>query len=627
VVMLPPPLALAAIEGCAARGVPAAVIIASGFAEASSEGEAYQETLKQISRSSGPRLLGPNCLGLVNTHDKVTACATIVLDRGPMLEGSISMVSHSGALLMTVMNRAQDLGVGFRYLVSSGNEVDLDVCDFLDVFLEDAETRAIALFLEHIRRPARFRELAARAREIGKPIVALKVGRSSAGVKAARSHTAAIAGDDAVVDAVLREHGVLRVNSLETLVATAHALSLTPRPRGQKIFIISGSGGACGLLADLAADAGLQLAQFGEEGQTALCKLYAPTAIQNPLDLGGMRPGVPLFHPDSVQACIEAVGSDPSVDALVIGLMTQPYSAESMRRVVSFAEQWKRPILVYGGVGSVGQDAIDILKAAGVPVIPDSEQCMKVAAALMQQAEPHGGDLPAVSREVPHLPAGEGALTEVQSKDMLRSWGLPVPKEMLVRSAEGVDEIAEQFAGPVAMKIVSPDILHKTEVGGVELGVVGRDALHAAFNGIIGRARTARPDARIEGVLVQEMVSGVEVIVGSKLDPQFGPVVLVGLGGVFVELLKDVSLRPAPVGVVEARRMLEGLRGYPLLTGFRGAAPTDVDALAQLVASFSALAVSLGDQVEEIDLNPVIVLPKGQGVRVVDALVVRRSGS
>jgi acyl-CoA synthetase (NDP forming) len=625
-IVLPPAKAYAAFEACAARGVPAAVVVASGFAEAGGEGETFQSEFARISSTTGPRLVGPNCLGIVNTLDRVAACATIVLDRGTMLRGSISMVSHSGALMMTVMNRAQDQGIGFRYLVSDGNEADLDVCDFLEVFLEDHETRVIAFFLEHIRRPQYFRELAQRARTIGKPIVALKVGRSEAGVRAARSHTAAIAGDDAVVDAVLRAEGITRVSSLEMLLATAHAMAVCPRPRGPRIFIMSGSGGACGLLADLAADAGLRLAPLGNEGRAALDRLYAPTAVQNPLDLGGMRAGVPLFHPNSVEACVKAVCSDPAVDALLIGLMTQPDSAESMRRVTAFARSWGKPVLVYAGVGSVGQEALDIVHQAGLPLLADAEQCIKVASALMRQAEPPPERArAAASPAAPSLPPGEGALTEVESKKVLASWGLPVPRQAVARSLQDVDRAAELFAGPVAMKVSSPDILHKTEVRGVQLGLTGRDAMAAAYESIMQNVRSARPAARIEGVLIEEMVSGVEVILGSKRDPQFGPIVLVGLGGVFVELLKDVSIRPAPVDVQEAQRMLAELRGYPLLTGFRGAPPADVDALAWLVASFSALVTALSAQVEEIDLNPVVVMLRGEGVRVVDALIVRGS--
>ncbi len=628
VIVLPPAQAQAALEASAARGVPAAIVVASGFAEAGGEGEAYQETFARIARTTGPRLVGPNCLGIVNTIDRVAACATVVLDRGPMLQGGISMVSHSGALLMTVMNRAQDQEIGFRYLVSGGNEVDLDVCDFLEVFLEDAETRAIALFLEHIRRPARFRELALQAREIGKPIVALKVGRSEAGVRAARSHTAAIAGDDAVVDAVLRADGIIRVGSLESLVAVAHALVLAPRPWGQKIFIISGSGGACGLLADLASEAGVQLSQVGAEGRAALGKLYAPDAIQNPLDLGGMRAGIPLFHPDSVDACVKAVACDPSVDAMLIGLMTQPDSAESMRQVVAFAKEWQKPVIVYGGVGSVGLEALDIVREAGLPLVPDAEQCIKVAGALMHQAAPFPKQgLARLLGATPPLPMGEGALAEFESKRFLAECGLPVPEEMLVRSAEEVEAASNRFAGPVAMKIASRDIPHKTEVRGVELGVAGRNQMLAAYERILRNARAARPQALIEGVLIQEMLRGVEVIVGSKRDPQFGPVVLVGLGGVFVELLRDVAMRPAPLSVEEAHDMLVRLKGYPLLDGFRGAEPADVPALAEMMASFSCLVYDLADQVDEIDLNPVVVLPKGQGVRVVDALIIRGSSS
>jgi acyl-CoA synthetase (NDP forming) len=627
-IVLPPQHAKAALEECAARCVPAAIVIASGFAEAGEEGGAYQAAFAHIARTTGPRLVGPNCLGVVNTIDRVAACATIVLDRGPMLSGGISMVSHSGALMMTMMNRAQDQGIGFRYMVSGGNEVDLDVCDFMEVFLQDPETRAIALFLEHIRRPARFRELAMLAQEIGKPIVALKVGRSEAGVRAARSHTAAIAGNDAVVDAVLKADGVIRVSSLEMLVSTANALAVTPRPRGQKTFIISGSGGACGLLADLSGDVGLQLAQLGTEGRMALEKLYEPAAIQNPLDLGGMRSGVPLFHPDSVEACVKAVASDPAVDGLLIGLMTQPDSAESMRRVASFAKSWGKPLVVYAGVGSVGQEALDITREAGLPLVADAEQCIKVTTALMRQAAPPlKRGVPRGLRPVPALPSGEGALTEVDSKKVLSAWGLPVPAEVLATSPEEVDVVAARFGGPVAMKVVSPDIPHKTEVHGVELGVAGREEMRAAFGRIIRNVQSARPEAEIEGVLIQEMVSGVEVIVGSKRDSQFGPVVLVGLGGVFVELLKDVAMRPAPVSVEEALAMLTQLKGYPLLNGFRGAEPADVAALAETISSFSDLAYKLADQVDEIDLNPVMVLPKGQGVRIVDALIVPGSCS
>ena len=624
IIVLPPPHTQSVMETCAELGIPAAIVIASGYAEAGVEGKQYQEKLSNLARMQGPRLLGPNCLGIVNTHDSVFSCASHAFDNIVMVPGNVSFVSQSGALMTTIVNRAQDEGLGFRYLVSVGNEADLDVCDFLEIFLDDSKTRVATLFLEHIRRPKRFRELARHAREIGKPIVALKIGRSALGVISAKSHTAAVAGDDTIIDAVFRTDGIVRVNTIESLISTVKVFSLCPRPLGPNVFILSASGGACGLLGDLAAEYRLPLSTLGETGRAALDPLYSMNISNNPLDLGGMRQGVALFQPEIVQQCLEGIGSDPNVHALIFGLTAQPFMKANMHRLVDFAKNWGKPVIVYGSIGSAGTDALNVVTQAGIPVIRDAEHCVRAVTALTRSSVPLISKQP-IGRDnlVMSVPSGKGPLTEIESKKILLQWGLPLPREQLATSPDQAVDIAAEFGGSVALKIVSADIPHKTEVGGVRTNLSQREDIHHAFQEIKLNVHAACPNANVEGILVQEMVKGIEVIVGSKRDPQFGTIVLVGLGGILVELLKDVSLKPAPVNPEESLQMLRDLRGFPLLDGFRGSPKADVEALVDLVTSFSSLAAALGQQVSEIDLNPVIVQPRGMGARIVDALVVR----
>jgi acetyltransferase len=633
------------LEQCAEKGVRFATIFSSGFAEAGEEGRALQRELAEFARRTGLRLCGPNCQGAVNLYGKVAAAFSAALDIQPFIPGSVGFVTQSGALGYSIFNLAQEAGVGFSCVVSTGNEVDLDCLDFMSYMLEEENTRVIFTYLEGMRDGTKFSRVADRALELGKPLAVLKVGRSEAGSKAASSHTAALTGSDQVYEAFFRQKGIIRVGDIEEFIDLARLINSGVKfPRGRRLGVITTSGGAGVLAADTAEEFGLQVPSLRDETRRQILSVIPPYgSALNPVDITAQV----INEAEGFWKVLQAMVNDPEIDALVV-VITMITGASGLRMAQDVAKMstlTDKPLAVAWTAGDdLMSESFAVLREAGVTLYKSPVRCVKALARLMDYAvfreqwlqraaastgrkTPEGataGGLPDTVREI--LSGAGKVLSERESKAVLSAFGIPVTREETARTAEEAVTIAGRIGYPVALKVDSPDILHKTEAGAIRLGVSGDRELREAFAEVLASARRYSPAARLNGVLVQEMVApgGTEVIVGVKSDPQFGPVVIFGLGGIFVEILKDVARRVAPLTRDEARAMIKEIRGYALLTGARGRAKADLDALAEVLVKVAGMALVLKDELAELDINPLIVLPEGKGVKVADALLIRK---
>lgn len=624
---------LSTLEAAVEVGTKAAWVLASGFAEAGPEGKARQAELARFARGSGLLVCGPNCIGVANLVDRV---ATYSVALSPATRaGGVSAVVQSGAICLGLANAAR---FGFRYLISSGNEAVLDSADYLAHLVRDPQTKVILAFLEGIRSPQKFVAAVQAAAEVGKPVLVVKVGRSEAAQRAVQAHTGSLAGSDAVCDAVFRRLGVVRLDTLDELLEAAELFLTCPLPEGDGVGLLSLSGGQIGLVADLAADLGLRFPPFSPEALAALERILPPyTQIANPLDAWGSG-DLESTYP----ACVEVVSRERGIHLLAVTRDTPPQVApreveQSLavaEAAVRAARETGKPVLVFSNLSTTFHPRVkEVLEAGGVPYLQGTRETLRAVQAFLRYAAFRRKRLVPVEVGCPSPPdlaawrerlrGRQGALSEVEGRALLAAYGIPGPKEAVAATAEEAVEHARTLGFPVVLKVLSPDILHKTEVAGVRVGLRDEEAVFQAFRDIVESAKRHHPRVRLEGVLVQEMVpsTAVEVILGVLRDPEFGPVVVFGSGGILVELLKDSALRLPPLSREEALEMVRETRGAGLLQGFRGRPPADVDALADALVRLSQLAVDLGDVVRALDINPLMVLPQGQGVRAVDALV------
>ncbi|MGZ5094928.1 MAG: acetate--CoA ligase family protein [Burkholderiales bacterium] len=633
-VVVPAERVLGVLQDCAKRGARFATVYTGGFAEAGTEqGLAMQRDITAFSRESGMRVMGPNCNGVINFVDAfaMTTTATIAGPRKPA--GTVGIVSQSGGLAqVNVMWRAQELGIGVSYEVSCGNCADLNVLDFLEFMIDDDASDVVLVLAEHIGDGARLIELAGRAADREKPIVMLKLGRSEAGSLAAASHTGAVTGPDAVADAVLRQSGIVRVMDAAELYEYAMLLRTKRWPRGRRAAATTISGGNGVLLVDLGATMGITWPEYSVETQSRLGEWLPKLGTSgNPTDVTNAAIG----KQDLFRRCIEIIAQDDSVD-VVIPIFTMA-AATDLQQAVEAARCAQKPVAVLwaGGCSSDPTVTAKTLIEQGVPVYRNTLACLQAVRASMQYGgflrerrerkadRPSGADRTAALKV---LGSRRGGLTERESKEVLAAYGFTIMREALAANADEAVRIARNIEAPVALKIESPDIPHKTEANAIRLNVQGDAAVRSAFDEIIAASRRYAPNARLNGVLVQPMAAaGLEVMLGLASDPVFGPIVVTGLGGIFVEVLHDVSYRAVPVGRAEARAMLEELRGSALLQGVRGGTPRDIEALCDHIVRLSWLGHDLRDHIAELDINPLVVLERARGVCVVDALVVARN--
>ncbi len=626
-VVVPHHRVLGVLNECHQKQAGSAVIISAGFAERGTQAGLDQELrLGAFARESGLRVAGPNCLGFANVRDDLWATASSRTLGG--LTGHVGLVCQSGATAFgPFLLRAVDSGIGLSHIISTGNEADLDFSDFARYLIDDPGTRVIAGFVEGFKNAAKFIAMAELAAERGKPIVLIKIGRSESGARAARSHTAALTGADALYDAVFRQYGVIRVQDYDELLETAHLLANTRKPVKRGIAVVSHSGGISSLTADMLGQAGLDLpplTNHARDGINAILKDFGWAA--NPADVTGFARG------DDFPQIMDHMISGPDVGTLVIA---SAGAGDQVDQVISLRDRSEKGVVFFWTTSRGDTKTLPKLKSSNIPIFYSPEKLARGLKFLIDyhdwrdhRAAGGAGGAPAMTaarqQALDGLRAGGRAtLSEKESKEVIAAWGIPGTREMTVPSADVAVEAAQRLGFPVALKVDSADILHKTEAGVVRIGLRNADEVRLAYSDIMANAKRHAPNAAVAGALVQEMVTGgVEVIVGVSYDAQLGPMLLFGSGGVMVEVYNDVALRRCPITRAQALDMVNEVKGAKLLRGFRGKPPADVDALADVLVRVSHLAVHLNGQLAELDINPLMVLPQGQGVKAVDALVV-----
>ena len=614
------------LDECGRKGVKGLIIIASGFSEVGNK--VLEDQLVTVAKNYGMRILGPNIVGTLSNTDKFNASFAPFLP----LAGKASLVSQSGALLIALDAATFTRGVGCDKLISIGNMSDISISDVVDWLDADEATSCISLYIEGLKDGRKFIES---GRAAHKPIVALKSGVSAHGAAAAASHTGSLAGAAKIYGAAFHQAGVVQAADLDNLFDRTLALSLQPPMRGDNLLIITNGGGVGVLATDAAEHYGLPL-NFAPPELQADLKACMPEfgSAKNPVDLTGMAPAE--WYISSIRCAL----LNPWVDGLVVlyceTSLTDPRDiAKGIYEAVLASGVQDKPVTVSFVGGEHSQEASRWLVENGIPAFNAPDLAVNVMAALHEYASISGADgdgfsgyldiKPEVARGIIERVRGEGrlAMTESEAKAVFTAYGLPVAATHLAKSEEEAVQQAKQIGLPVVMKIMSPEIVHKSDAGGVKVNLKTEAAVREAFHTILANAKAYNAAANIHGVAVQEMAPwGTEVIVGAVNDPTFGPTVMFGMGGIFVEVLKDVTFRVAPITVDEARQMMGEIRAAPILAGVRGEAVRDREALADVLSRYSQLVWDLGDEIAESDANPVLVYEKGQGVKLVDARII-----
>ncbi len=611
--IIPAPAIPETLAEGAAHGLKCALIYAARFGEGGdAEGEARAAAVRALCERHGLRVSGPNCMGSVALREKLLLYPAPRVRGLPV--GEVGVVFQSGGTFQFWLQHAATRGLAFSYAVSSGNELDLDLADYINFMVEDEGTRIVACMVEGVRRPDALMAAAEKALAAKKPILVVKLGRSARGSAAAATHTGALAGDDRVFDAVCRKYGIVRCPTLDDLIEGCLAFGQGRLPQGKRVAIAGYSGGAKGLLLDYGAEQGIEFARFAPETEAALASHMDPgLPAENPLDVGA-NSGV--VAPKFAAAC-RAVATDPNVDMFIMQGQL-PFTADEPYSLAPFQETMAataKPVLAYGRTAQNVTDAgRDFQNAAGVPFIQGLPETLRAASALISYAE-------ALERPPAPLPAprdAAGALDGAALGRLLAGYGATLPRSARAKTPEEAAERAAEIGFPVAVKIDAAG-LHKTELGGVALGLRDADAVREA-----AAAMAARLPAAIDGFLIQEMVAGLELLVGVREDAQYGPVMVAGLGGVLTEVMDDVAVRLLPVDEAGAEEMLRALKGAALLNAFRGRPARDVAAAARAMAGLAALYLDHRDRLAEIEINPLMVLAAAEGVRAVDLRVVWR---
>lgn len=612
------------IEEAGQKGVKSAIVITAGFKETGKEGAELEKRIGETAKKCGMNILGPNCLGLINTHHKMNATFT----KNYPIEGPIAITSQSGAVGTTVLDWASELRVGFSKFVSVGNKVDIDEADLISYLRDDNCTKVIGMYIEGTNRGREFMRASYEATKT-KPIIALKAGRTSSGAKAASSHTGALSGSDKVYDAAMDQSGVIRVKTIDELFDLLLVFANMPLPKGDGVAIVTNAGGLGVMAADAASDHGLTLASFKSETIEKLkahlpeqCNFYNPVDVLGDADAARYEFAIRTLMEDENVSCI-AVMLAPT------DLVDIPSTAKLL---TSFAGNVEMPVVAAFVGGRDCQEGIDILRPAGVPNYDSPDRAMRALSGMVQYVKMIArrddtppvvieGDRERVRRILDKIQAeGRVSLSEDEGKEIFRAYKIPVPIEVVVKDPKEAVEASERIGYPVVMKVVSPDIAHKTDVGGVAVGVANPEDVKRQFNLIVSRSRNKMPDARIDGVVICQMLSGREVIIGMVRDPQFGPVITFGLGGIFVEIMKDVTQRIAPLTEAQVTKMISSIKAFPILSGARGRKPADIKSLKNVIYRVAQVSLDF-PEISELEINPVIVGDEGKGCGAVDALV------
>lgn len=612
----------------AKKGVGGAVVFASGYGEVgTAEGKQNEAELIAVAKELDIAVMGPNCAGFVNYIDNVQAFAFISAKRDR--KGSVGVVSQSGQLCLSMMD---DPGMRFSYNISAGNGKIVQMEDYMDFLVDDEDTKVVSIYIEGVKNADKFAAVLKKAAEKRKPVVILKAGRSAKGGAIAASHTGSLSGSDASFDAVLKKFGAIRVDDLEELIAMSLMLSTMKRmPEKATFASMNLSGGETGICADVGSLNGIEYPDFTEETLKKLKEqLPSYASPNNPLDMTASL----SYDADLYAGALRTVMDDPNIGMVLIGYtllleIADPcihYMYKGIEKVVQEKGGNCKPIaMIPFAENTRNPEYQEKLFQIGVPVLPPPVYAFKLLR--------HLADFIAYEPETKTLELAVGhpkseetqALSEHESKQELKVYGVPVPDEVIVTSKEEAAQFAKNHPDPLVMKVESADILHKSDVGGVKLNVCGPEAAEKAYEEIMESVTAKRPDAHINGILTVPMLdAGVEIIIGVNNDPQFGPMIMVGMGGVFVEVFKDVALYPAPLKEEEALEMLKSLKSFKLLNGYRGTEKCDIKALCQTIVAISNYAQANKDVLKELDINPLFVYPEGKGVGVADALIVKR---
>jgi len=613
-IMVPAAVVPDVIDDCAAAGVKAATIFSAGFAETGAAGLAAQQRMVAAARRGGVRLIGPNCLGVVNVTGHTVLSANAVLETETLLPGSLSLVSQSGSMMGAIISRAQERGLGFSKLVSVGNECDVGVGELVDCMVDDPDTRCILLFLEAFRDAQRLGAAARRAYAAGKPVIAFKLGRSDVGREIATTHTGAIAGADDVANAFFRDNGFIRVQNFEALFETAQLVAGHRPPKGKRVAVVTGTGGAAAMVIDHLGLAGIAVVPPPPQiiADLAAQDIAVTDAPLTDMPMGRAEGSV---YPTIINALQDSDHCDVVINVQGSTALQQP---DSVRTRVLAARRDKKPLAVF--LGPSASTALGILRDGGVAGFRTPEACADAVRAYCEWRAPQT-PLPVDATLVAKLDAAlrkaaQDPMHERAAAETLAALGIPFAASQVVSS--GSDSVSTGF--PAVAKILSADIPHKTEVGGVVLNIADAAALKTAVDGMLSRIKKAMPQAKLDGVLVQRMEQGVgEVIVGFRRDRDVGPIVMVGVGGILAEIGGGHAVRLAPVSMATAHEMIAEVPGFAVIRGYRNRPAGDLEALAQVVHALSLLACATAHTVLEAEINPLLV--KTKGVVAVDALL------
>lgn len=634
IIVLPPKLALSAVEEAAEKGIKGIVIVSAGFREIGGDGRKIEDEIVAKCRQAGIRMIGPNCLGVINPNPSVRLNASFSTHMPAF--GHISFISQSGALCTAVLDFAAEREFGFSKFVSIGNKADVDELELLLFLHQDPETNVIMVYLEEISRGPEFIKTAKHITSGHRPtpIVVVKSGRTIAGQRAAASHTGSLAGSDAIYEAFFQQTGIIRADSIEDLFNYAAAFSYKKIPAGNRVGIITNAGGPGIVATDMTISSGLELAKFSQETVEALTSHLPPTAnVPNPVDVIGDAPE------DRYENALRSVISDEGVDGAIVILTPQSMTnalgtAEVIARI---AINTQKPILCcFMGVVDVSA-GVNHLQEHGLPVFRFPEQAAQAFGKLYHYSRWMNRqsldqfklihDKDRASKIIQRaLAQGRPSMSELEGEQVLQCYGFKVLQSMLARTKEEAGEFAESIKAPVALKIVSPQILHKSDVGGVVLNIDDGKTAVQEFEAIVQRGLEHVPNAEIDGVLVQKMAEreGQEVILGMNRYPIYGPLLMFGLGGIFVEIFRDVVFRVAPIGRNEAHRMISSIKGIKILQGYRGKPPLDVETLERSLVSLSAMVMD-HPEIHELDINPLMVYEKGKDAVVGDCRIILKA--
>lgn len=629
VIAVPADTGLQVMREAAEKKVKAATIFSGGFAEAGEKGRQLQAELVRICEENQIRLCGPNNMGAISFREQVMMYTTHIPK--DVRAGGFGIVGQSGSVTMGIFAATYARGVGCSYLITSGNEAVLEASDYIQFMLNDEKTKVIGCFIEGFKNPDKFKVMAEHALEKEKPIVILKVGRSPKGKEAALSHTGSIAGSDEVQEAFFKQKGIIRVDEVEELVETAELFIKSKLPKRNRIVFPMISGGGCGIVSDISYEYGLELPELSEASRQALTPLIpAFGRIANPLDLTGTA----YRNPEMYYQCLEILLKE-DVDILCID-PDNPWIEPLIPKVQELATKTDKLLTILClAPENMDEAKREIWQDSTIPILQNPKRGLKAIKSLVDFSdflEKRKSEVSAAvasgvdpSKVKAILQRGGKVLMEYSSKQLLHAYGIPITKEGVAHTPEEAVDMARKIGYPVALKVQSEKIAHKTEAKVIRLNLKEDQEVLSAYEEVLSNAKRYDPEVTVEAVLVQEMVpEGTETMVGMIVDKQFGPCLVFGLGGIFVEVLKDISIRVAPLSKMDAMEMIGEIRGFQILKGFRGRPRADIEGIADVLTSLSRLSLDLQEYISEIDINPLIVYPKGKGMKVVDALIVFR---